>query len=65
MERDSAGAAPLMKLIQDSGAEFNFGSPPVIAMVISVLSVIAFPLMILAVIYFLLIRPAQMGGNQA
>jgi len=33
-------------------------------MVISVLSVIAFPLMILAVIYFLLIRPAQMGGTK-
>lgn len=65
MEKDSSAAGPLVKMIEDSGAEFNFDHPPVIAMVLSALSFIAFPAMILAVIYFLLIRPAQMGGNQA
>lgn len=64
-DKDGQGATQLQALIEESGAQFTLDHPPVIAMVLSVLSVIAFPAMILAVIYFLLIRPAQMGGNQA
>ncbi len=64
-EKDSEGAKSLVEKLEASDVEFQYDHPPVIAMVLSVLSVIAFPLLILAVIYFLLIRPAQMGGNQA
>jgi cell division protease FtsH len=64
-EKDGPSAQQLVTLINESGAQFNFDHPPISAMVIGFLGVIAFPLMILAVIYFLLIRPAQMGGNQA
>ena len=64
-ERDSEGAGALVAMLTKSGVQINYDHPPMIAMVVSVLSVIAFPAMILAVIYFLLIRPAQMGGNQA
>ena len=39
--------------------------PPAITNVFSILSVIAFPLMIGLMIWFLVLRPAQMGGNQA
>jgi cell division protease FtsH len=39
--------------------------PPASATALNVLSIIAFPLMLIALIYFLVLRPAQMGGNQA
>ncbi len=39
--------------------------PPVSSTILNVLGVIAFPLMLIALIYFLVLRPAQMGGNQA
>jgi cell division protease FtsH len=62
---DSPGAQDLKQAIEESGAQLDIQGPPPISTVVSVLSVIAFPLMILALIYFLVLRPAQMGGNQA
>jgi len=64
-EKDSPAATQLIDLLrQNPDIDFTFDHPPVTAMVISVLSVIAFPAMILAVIYFLLIRPNQLRGYQ-
>ncbi|WP_227625028.1 ATP-dependent zinc metalloprotease FtsH [Fimbriimonas ginsengisoli] len=62
---ESNGAAPYAEALKKSKANWKVDSPPVINAVVSMLSVIAFPLMILALIYFLVLRPAQMGGNQA
>jgi cell division protease FtsH len=39
--------------------------PPALQNVLALLSVIALPIMLFALVYFLLLRPAQMGGNQA
>ncbi len=62
---DSPGAQDLKTAILASGAKLDIQGPPPISTAVSILSVIAFPLMILALIYFLVLRPAQMGGNQA
>ena len=49
----------------NSGATVNLESPPLSTGLLSILSMIAFPLMIVALLYFFVLRPAQMGGNQA
>lgn len=65
MDAESASANDLLALIKGSPTVLTMAEPPMINAVVSLLSVIAFPLMILALIYFLVLRPAQMGGNQA
>jgi len=62
---DSSGALDLRKALDESKAKVDIQPPPAISTVVSFLSVMAFPLVILALIYFLVLRPAQMGGNQA
>jgi cell division protease FtsH len=65
-EQDGEGGSQLVSLLNaHPKVQWQYGKPSMITMVFSVLSVIAFPALILGVIYFLLIRPAQMGGNQA
>lgn len=65
-EQDGEGGSQLVTLFSaHPKVQFQYDKPSMITMVFSVLSVIAFPALILGVIYFLLIRPAQMGGNQA
>jgi cell division protease FtsH len=64
-DSNSAGSSSLTKRLDDGGVNYKIVGPPMSAMVIGALSVIAFPLMIMALIYFLVLRPAQMGGNQA
>lgn len=49
----------------DNNVKLNFLDPPMSSSFLSILSIIAFPLMMLAILYFLVLRPAQMGGNQA
>jgi cell division protease FtsH len=49
----------------EKGIKLDLLPPPPITNVVGVLSVIAFPLMIGLMIWFLVLRPAQMGGNQA
>ncbi len=61
----SAGSAGLKALLSEKGITYDIKSPPMTNAVISLLSMIAFPAMLLALIYFLVLRPAQMGGNQA
>ena len=59
-----AGAALEQALIANN-IPFELDSPPIATQVFSVLSLFIVPLVIVAAIYFLLLRPAQMGGNQA
>ncbi len=66
MDINSNAASDLVKQIENTkGVKFKVEGPPMTSGVVQILSFIAFPLMILALIYFLVLRPAQMGGNQA
>jgi cell division protease FtsH len=58
-------AATVVAALDDKNVDWTYEKPPVSGAILSALSVIAFPLMIIALIYFLVLRPAQMGGNQA
>ncbi len=44
---------------------FNERRPPISIGMMNLISILALPLFILIMIYFLVLRPAQMGGNQA
>jgi len=62
-----AGAKPLLDAISQDPKpiEVNYLDPPASATVLNILGVIAFPLMLIAVIYFLVLRPAQLSrGSQ-
>jgi cell division protease FtsH len=61
----SAPAGEFEKYLRDKKVPFKRMDPPASATLLSILSVIAFPIMLIALIYFLVLRPAQMGGNQA
>jgi len=63
--QSSAGAADFQKLLNEKGITYDVKSPGAMNTVLGLLSMIAFPAMFLAIIYFLVLRPAQMGGNQA
>ena len=62
---DSAAASSLIARLDAAKVPWKLASPPISGALLSILSMIAFPLMIIAVLYFLVLRPAQMGGNQA
>ncbi|RYG23509.1 ATP-dependent zinc metalloprotease FtsH, partial [bacterium] len=62
---NSGGSAPIQEMLQQGNVKVSFASPPVTAALLQVLATIALPLMIVGLIYFLVLRPAQMGGNQA
>jgi len=64
-DSNSAGGGALSNRLDNAKVNYKIVGPPMSTMVISALSVIAFPLMIMGLIYFLVLRPAQMGGNQA
>ena len=64
-EVSTPGGAEVMKELKSSKAIWKLEDPPAINAVMSVISVMVFPIMILLLIYFLVLRPAQMGGNQA
>ncbi|HMS54244.1 MAG TPA: ATP-dependent zinc metalloprotease FtsH, partial [Fimbriimonadaceae bacterium] len=65
MEPEAQGAGPILEELRASGANYDIKPAPVSSIVISILSMIALPLTILLIFYFFVIRPAQMGGNQA
>ncbi len=60
----TAGNTLSQELIKN-GATVKIEGAPIIAGIVGILSVIAIPLMMIALIYFLVLRPAQMVGNQA
>jgi cell division protease FtsH len=64
-EQDSPSAGQVFEALEKSDAQWKLDNPPITTAIVQLLSVIAFPLMIIALIYFLVLRPAQMGGNQA
>jgi cell division protease FtsH len=61
----SQGGIELQQKLQESGAKWELLSPPIGNNVVALLSVIGVPLMFFAFLYFFVIKPAQMGGNQA
>jgi cell division protease FtsH len=62
---NTAGGAEIYKRLSDAGVDFKLAPPPVSSTLVSILSVLAFPIMMFALLYFFVFRPAQMGGNQA
>ena len=62
---DTPIAEKIYSAFDDAKVKLTNVPPPPITNVVSILSIIAFPLMILLMIWFLVLRPAQMGGNQA
>jgi cell division protease FtsH len=62
---DSSGAQGLWTKLIELKAPIKVLKPPVSQAVIGVLSVLAFPLMVILLLYFFVFKPAQMGGNQA
>ncbi|MCH8273718.1 MAG: ATP-dependent zinc metalloprotease FtsH [Armatimonadetes bacterium] len=63
--RDSPSGANLLILLRDSGVEVEFGKPMFSEGLVSGLFMILIPIGLLLLLWFLVIRPAQMGGNQA
>jgi len=61
----SSAADGFENFLRSNSVPYERMDPPASTTVLSILSVIAFPLMLIALIYFLVLRPAQMGGNQA
>ena len=62
-EGDSAG--PIISMLSNNNVNFQIEKPPISTGILNILSFIALPLMMFALLYFFFIRPAQMGGNQA
>jgi cell division protease FtsH len=62
---DSAGASTLMDYMWKNVPNFKPEGPPPSTILLSILSVIGVPLLILALLWFFLARQAQIGGNQA
>jgi cell division protease FtsH len=58
-------ASNIVAALEENGIDWTTKDPPVTSAIVTVLTAIGLPLMVLALIYFLMIRPAQMGGNQA
>jgi ATP-dependent Zn protease len=66
---DSPGAKPLQDAITEaknsgSGLIVRYLDPPASTTVLTVLGVVALPLMLIGLIYFLVLRPAQMGAGR-
>jgi len=62
---DSPGSAPIIQKLSDTGVKINTPRPPISQAILSVLSMLAFPIMIFLLLYFFVFKPAQAGGNQA
>ena len=70
MKPSDAAATTLTDLIreldtnnkQTDDVKFVILNPPASAMMLNILSVIALPLMLIALIYFLVLRPAMKNG---
>ena len=65
VDSESNGGQSLIEAADASGTELEIKGPPVSSLVGGILSIIAFPLILVACFYFFVVRPAQMGGNQA
>ncbi|MFQ3676672.1 MAG: ATP-dependent zinc metalloprotease FtsH [Fimbriimonadaceae bacterium] len=61
----NAGSSEALNRILTEKGNLKIEGPPPFQTVLAVLSVIGFPLLLIALLYFFVFRPAQMGGNQA
>jgi cell division protease FtsH len=61
----SAGGSALQEKMVEYGVNYEIKGAPMIAGFLTLLTMIAFPLIIILILYFFFIKPAQMGGNQA
>ncbi len=59
------GSVPTQDMLRNGNVKLEIANPPMTAALLQVLATIALPIMIVVAIYFLVLRPAQMGGNQA
>lgn len=64
-EQGTPGGTLLAKALNEAKVKWDLKDPPIANGILSVVSMLAIPLMMVALIYFLVLRPAQMGGNQA
>ena len=64
-EQSSNAGGQLEKLFIDSKVTWKIIPPPFSNAIFQLLASITLPLMIIALLYFLILRPAQIGGNQA
>ena len=62
---ESAGASSLHNMIDELGAPVDIEAPPISQGVLGMISLLGFPLLIFGLLYFFVIKPAQMGGSQA
>lgn len=61
---DSASAGELQRILSEN-TKLEFKDPPLSNAALPLLSMFGLPLLIIALIYFFVLKPAQMGGNQA
>ena len=61
VQRDGEMGAEVLKMLMDNGVVVTLEKPPSSSIMLGLLSVLAFPLMILALIYFLVLRPATLN----
>ncbi len=64
-DQHDPSAVTLATAFQQNNVPLEYDQPPFSNGVLTIISMFGFPLMILLLIYFLVLRPAQMGGNQA
>jgi cell division protease FtsH len=64
-DQNTPAGADLQKTFTANNVNWHLISAPIQTALFQILATITLPLMIIAVLYFLILRPAQMGGNQA
>jgi len=66
-EQQTPTGAAILREIEDrkSTADIKFEDAPPITGIMNALTFIGIPILFFALLYFLVLRPAQMGGNQA
>ncbi|MDX2065432.1 MAG: ATP-dependent zinc metalloprotease FtsH, partial [Fimbriimonadaceae bacterium] len=65
VDRDSPAANDIAQRIGRSKVNFEYEDPPVLNSIVGFLGAFILPVLLIAMIWFLVLRPAQMGGNQA
>ncbi|MDR3688865.1 MAG: ATP-dependent zinc metalloprotease FtsH [Fimbriimonas sp.] len=63
--QESAAAISLVNALDDNKVSWQIDHPSVMTTLLSLLGVAIVPITFLVILWFLVIRPAQMGGNQA
>ena len=64
-DEKSAGATDLYAMIRQYDSPVSIEAPPISQSIVGLISLLGFPILIFGLLYFFVIKPAQMGGNQA